>query len=135
VQDITPKNGGAFPWAGVDASKFEQEWSMKPVQLRGYLDHDREIKVLKYQNGEKGVEVVTPFYTHLDKEERPCAILVNRGWMPWDLKDFRYDRHNSVIKVQGILYRGDAKTKYSKPNSPVHSSYTSVYPEQIAIVS
>jgi cytochrome oxidase assembly protein ShyY1 len=61
--------------------------------------------------------------------------MVNRGWMPWDLKDFRQDRNNSSCVVQGILYRGDAKTKYSKPNQPLLSDYTSVYPEELALVS
>ena len=58
---------------------------MKPVILRGFLDHNKEIKIDKEHNGEKGVDVVTPFYTHLDKNEEPCAILVNRGFLPKDL--------------------------------------------------
>ena len=41
------------------------------------------------KNGEKGVDVVTPFYTHLSKSGQVQGVLVNRGWMPWDLKDFR----------------------------------------------
>jgi cytochrome oxidase assembly protein ShyY1 len=108
---------------------------MKPVTLKGVLDHDKEIKVLKWQNGEKGVEVITPFFTHLDKDEKPCAIMVNRGWMPWDLMDYKSDRNNSVTKVQGILYRGDAKTKYSKPNQVALTTFTSVYPEELATLS
>jgi cytochrome oxidase assembly protein ShyY1 len=94
--DITPKNGGAFPWTGQDTQKFEQEWSMKPVTVRGFLDHNKEIKVEKQMNGEKGVEVITPFFTHLDKNEEPCAILVNRGWLAWDLRNFRFDRENDT---------------------------------------
>ena len=66
---------------------------MKPVILKGFLDNDKEFKVVKYKDNEKGVELVTPFYTHLDKNDEPCGILVNRGWVPWDLKDFRYDRN------------------------------------------
>jgi len=85
-------------------------------------------------NGEKGVEVITPFYTHLDKEEKPCAILVNRGWVPWDLKDYKYDRKVNTSVVQGVLYRGDNKTKYSKPNQPALSHFLSVYPEELAVV-
>lgn len=81
---------------------------MKPVELRGYLDHSKETFVEKWKDGEKGVEIVTPFYTHLNGKEEPCAVLVNRGWMPWDLRDFRYDKAQSVTKVQGVLYRGDA---------------------------
>jgi hypothetical protein len=29
--DITPKNGGNYPFAGEDAHKAEQEWKWKPV--------------------------------------------------------------------------------------------------------
>lgn len=43
------------------------------------------------KNQEKGVEVIAPFYTHLDKNDKPCGVLVNRGWMPKDLKNTRYD--------------------------------------------
>jgi cytochrome oxidase assembly protein ShyY1 len=52
----------------------------------------------------------------LDKADKPCAILVNRGWVPWDLKDYRYDRKVNTSKVEGVLYRGDNKFKYGKPN-------------------
>jgi len=135
IVDITPKNGAGFPWGGQDANKFEQEWSMKPVVIRGYLDHNKEIKIEKKRNGERGVEVVTPFYTHLDKNDQPCGILINRGWLAWDLKNFRHDRLNEVTSVTGILYRGDASTKYSKPNQPLMHRYQTVKPEEIAVVN
>ena len=81
-----------MPWGSQDTAKFEKEWSMKPVKLHGFLDFNRDVQILKYKDGEKGVDVVTPFYTNLDKEEKACGILVNRGWIPWDLKNHRYDR-------------------------------------------
>ena len=64
---------------------------MKPVVLNGYIDIAQQIFINKSKDQEKGVEVIAPFYTHLDKNEKPCAILVNRGWMPKDLKNTRYD--------------------------------------------
>jgi len=42
---------------------------MKPVVLKGILDHSKEVKIEKWLNGERGFDVVTPFYTHLDKDE------------------------------------------------------------------
>lgn len=133
--DITPKNGGHMPWCAQDAHKFEKEWSMKPVKLTGFLDFNRDVHVLKYKDGEKGVDVITPFYTHLDKNEKTCGILVNRGWIPWDLKHHKYDRAVETSTVQGVLYRGDAKTKYSKRNAPVHDDYKAAYPEELAILT
>ena len=60
---------------------------MKPVAVKGIFDHTREVQVEKMRNGEKGVDVITPFYTHLDANGKEQAILVNRGWVPLDLKD------------------------------------------------
>jgi cytochrome oxidase assembly protein ShyY1 len=94
---------------------------MKPVTLSGYLDHQKELKIEKTLNGEKGFEVITPFYTHLDANNQPCAIFVNRGWIAKDLHKFRFDRNQEAARVRGVLYRGDAKTKYTEPNSPINN--------------
>ena len=77
----------------------------------------KEYQVEKVRNGEKGVEIICPFYTHLNEKDEECGILVNRGWVPEDL---RYQRlhYNSKYQgdITGILYRGDPKTKYSEKN-------------------
>ena len=61
--------------------------------------------------------------------------MVNRGWIPWDLKGYKYDRKNSVSVVNGVLYSGDNKTKYSKPNQPSLNAYKNVYPDELAAMS
>ena len=136
--DITPANKSAHVWSSdkADLDKFEQEWSMKPVSIKGVFDHNRETKVQKIRNGEKGVDIVTPFYTHLDGSGKEQAILVNRGWVPLDLKDQRLHYTSSVIgRISGILYRGDAKNKYSKDSSPQIMQFTSVQPSELALMS
>lgn len=65
-------------------------------------------------------------YTHLDKSGKPCGILVNRGWMPEDLKQMKLDSDANVTKVKGVLYRGDSKHLESKKNSPILGDYWSV---------
>jgi len=55
--------------------------------------------------------------------------------MAEDLKDFRFDRQQDLTNVQGVLYRGDAATKYSKPNIPIYRQYRSVVPKELAIVN
>lgn len=42
---------------------------MKPVLLKGYLDTSKQVFVEKEKDKEKGVEVIAPFYTHLDKND------------------------------------------------------------------
>jgi len=120
--DITPPNRGRFAWS--DSNKpvheFEAEWSMKPVQVRGAFDHTREVQVEKVRNGEIGVDIITPFYTHIDAQGKEQGILVNRGWVPHDLKNQRLHYNTQTMgTINGILYRGDAPTKYSRPTRPL----------------
>ena len=134
--DITPQNKGAFPWTGVDAKTFDAEWNMKPVKVKGVFDHKKEIQVDKAYRGEKGVEVITPFYTHLDKDGEPCAILVNRGWVPYDIRNNRlHFMNNNMGSIEGVLYRGDKETKYSFGNAPVNAYYKTVKPSDLAIMA
>ncbi len=91
---------------------------MKPVRVEGFFQHDKEIQVEKMYRGERGVQIVTPFYTHIGPNGKPAAILVNRGWVPHDYKHQRKHLASSSGTVTGVLYQGDAKTRKSKPNSP-----------------
>jgi cytochrome oxidase assembly protein ShyY1 len=87
----------------------------------------KETQVEKIKNGELGVEIITPFYTHINEKGEECAVLVNRGWVPHDFKDMKM-HHTGITsgEITGLLYRGDARTKYSKPNSPLTHQYHSV---------
>lgn len=114
---------------------FESEYSFKKVKVRGIFDHSKEIQVEKIRNGEKGVEIITPLYTHLNEKGEECGILVNRGWVPLDFKDLKMHYTAAASgEVVGLLYRGDAKTKYSKPNEPTIMRFTSVNPYDISLI-
>ena len=97
------------------------------------LDTSRDVQILRYKDGEKGVDVVSTLYTHLDGNDRPQSVLVNRGWMPWDMRTFNYDKTGSHTQVTGVLYRGDSRTKYSKPNVPMRNVYRAAYPEELVL--
>mmetsp|Transcript_1692 Transcript_1692/g.1138 ORF Transcript_1692/g.1138 Transcript_1692/m.1138 type:complete len:110 (+) Transcript_1692:234-563(+) len=108
---------------------------MKPVTIKGIFDHERELKVEKMYRGEKGCQIITPFYTHLDKNGKECGILVNRGWVPDDLRGYRMHYTDaSAAKITGVLYRGDNKTKYSIPNDPTNGYYYNVTPYDFAVI-
>lgn len=54
--------------------------------------------------------------------------------MPHDLK--MLNMHNKGVQsgeITGLLYRGENKTKYSKPNTPLHHEFTRVEPYDIAV--
>ena len=40
----------------------------------------------------------------------------------------------SMGAITGLLYRGDGKTKYSKPNNPTIGNYTSVQPYDLSLI-
>ena len=134
--DITPKNNGSFAWNKANDDDFENEYSFKKVKVRGIFDHSKEIQVAKMRNGEKGVEIITPFFTHLNEKGEECGILVNRGWVPEDLKDLKY-HYTGVTsgEVTGILYRGDTQYKYSRPNEPTINRYVHVNPYDISLIT
>ena len=69
------------------------------------------------QNGKPGFDVITPFETN-DKE----IVLVNRGWIPKELKEL--PEINSIqgsIKVTGLL-RKTYKANIFKPNNDIKSN-------------
>ena len=138
--DITPANKSQMIWTaddkGASLDKFEADYSMKPVSVKGIFDHTREVKVKKTRNGETGFDIVTPFYTHLDAKGKEQAILVNRGWIPADFKDMRMHYATSSIgSISGVLYRGDNQSKYSKPNTPSQHMMHTVRPDEIALLA
>ena len=109
---------------------------MKPVKVKGIFDHEKEVKVQKSQNGEKGVQIITPFYTHLDASGEAAGIMVNRGWLPKDLVETRQHYMNkSTGSIEGVLYRGDKLTKYTGTNSPGSNIYKIVKPDDLALMA
>lgn len=135
--DITPLNRGGFPWSkpGTNIDNFESDFSFKKVKVSGFFDHNNEIQVERIKGNEKGVDIVTPFFTHLNEKGEPCGILVNRGWVPVDLKDLKMHYTSGATgEIQGLLYRGDAQTKYSLANEPTIMRFTNVNPSDIALI-
>ena len=135
--DITPQNKGNFIWSKAqDIDQFESDYSFKKVKVRGVFDHNKEIQVEKLRNGEKGVEIITPFYTHLNQKGEEVGILVNRGWVPEDLRNLK-NHYTGVTsgEITGVLYRGDNQTKYSLPNEPTIDRYHYVNPHDVSLIS
>lgn len=136
--DITPSPvDRKFAWSKAsNLDQFEQDWSMKIVKVRGIFDHTSEIAVEKNLNGEKGFDVITPFYTHLNEKGDECGLLVNRGWVPKDLYSTK-NHYTGIVsgEITGLLYRGDNETKYSKPNEPTLHRYTTVRPRDFALIT
>ena len=80
--------------------------------------------------------MITPFYTHLNDKGEECGILINRGLVPLDFKDLKMHYTGTVTgEVVGVLYRGDAKTKYSLANEPTIERYHTVNPYDFSLIT
>ena len=108
---------------------------MKPVTVKGFFDHSKEYQVEKEYRNEKGYDVITPFYTHLDSNDKPAAIFVNRGWLPKDLALARLHYLADKNEISGYLYRGDVEHKYAKPNNPTVDDWHTTRLKDFALVS
>lgn len=104
------------------------------MKLSGYFDHENEYKVETFYRGEKGVQIITPFYTHM-VDGKPQAIFVNRGWVPYDLKASRLHYCALNQTIEGVLYTGMAETKYSEPNNPVINEFKNCRLNDFTLVS
>lgn len=51
IPDVTPHNGEKLPWAQLSDDRFDSDWSMRPVALKGYFDHHGSVNVEKVING------------------------------------------------------------------------------------
>jgi len=73
----------------LDSEEFKQIWLYRPVKIEGVFDHEKEEFVQRTRGGEKGVEIITPFYTNVTNEGELEGLMVHRGWIKEDLKDLK----------------------------------------------
>lgn len=132
--DLTPKDG-KFAFNGMTPEQIEDEYGFKRVKVKGILDKEHEIKVQCYHNGERGYYIINPLYTHVNEKKEPCGIMVNRGFLPYDLSRFREQMLvNTDGYFEGILYCGDKKTKYDfVPNTPIVDDWHKADPKQMSL--
>jgi hypothetical protein len=132
--DITPENG-KFVFSGKSPEQIEDEFGFRRVKVKGILDLENNTYVETTNRGEKGYNVITPLYTHVNEKKEPCGLLVNRGFLP---KDFLETREHFLVESQGyfegIIYTGDHVTKYDDTlNVPYQSIWTKVIPNQLSL--
>ena len=93
---------GSLPLLSIDLDVLDlEEFVFQLVAARGIYDHTQQIILhgQKYQ-GQTGVNIVTPMV--LSGSDR--AVLVNRGWIPYDLAlsaDLSQFDENGMVVVSG----------------------------------
>ena len=132
--------------------EFDVYHRFKPYYILGQLDVTKEILIpKKNEQGADGYIVINPLYCYeggkvsmksvLNKTDpinvERSAIIVNRGWIPANLKDKRM-RPNDVnsrklIKLSGVFRAGKDIHDYKVPNNPDNNEWHNIALEDIGI--
>jgi cytochrome oxidase assembly protein ShyY1 len=103
--------------------KMNEEYEFTPVELIGNFDKDKKLFILKTKDGEPGYHIVSPFYCYQDEEGKDKALLVDRGWIPYNypLEKLNLSNQNEKISIRGVIYRGDKMNEYTKKGDDASS--------------
>lgn len=148
--NITPWESIWLSWYRMPKDDYEANIHFKPYYVIGQMDHSKEILIPKTQNGEEGFIILNPLYCYdggkvsfksmseggeAVKVSR-SAIIVNRGWIPYNLKDRRsrpWDTNdNQLVKVRGTWRKGKNVHDYKIANNPDNNEWHNLCPEDIA---
>jgi cytochrome oxidase assembly protein ShyY1 len=136
--------------------EFDVQHRFKPYYMIGQIDHSKEILIPKVRiiDGQKihGYDVINPIYTYENgkismkktfaEEECPAtveraAIIVNRGWVPAQLKDKRsrpYEMNTRKLqKIRGVWRKGKNLHQYKYPNNPDNNEWHNMQLEDIGL--
>ena len=137
----------------------EEEYNVyhrfKPYYVVGQIDYTKEVLIpkKKYINGRAydGYIVVNPIYCYeggklsfknaFNKEDpvviQRAALIMNRGWVPAELKDKRSRPQEintrKLVKVKGVFRRGKDIHDYKVPNNPNNNDWHNLALEDIGI--
>ena len=135
--------------------EFNVYHRFKPYFLIGQIDYSKEVLIPSTRNQGgvelKGYDVINPIYCYeggklsfkdaFAKKDpvsvERAAIIINRGWIPEELKDKR-SRPNEIntrklSKVRGVWRKGKNIHDYKTPNNPENNEWHNIALEDIGI--
>lgn len=156
TQNITPWKQLYFTWWRMPDEEFNVYHRFKPYFIIGQLDTSKEVLIpaVRYDeqgNAHHGFNVVNPVYCYeggrLSFEKtfanqdpvsiERAAIIVNRGWIPAELKDKRSRPHETnsrkLVKLRGVWRKGKNVHDYKVPNNPNNNEWYNMALEDIGI--
>ena len=112
-----------LPWSNMEVKEFNEKYAYKPMTLYGQFDHTLEVKVARVKEGkiyflpfqgEAGFQIITPFYCYTNENGESCPLLVDRGWIHFDIgKETRHrSSHVGPCMIRGLLFKGNSDNKY-----------------------
>ena len=109
----------APPGEGADLGAFE----FQRVRITGTFRHDRELYLIgRALDGAPGLHILTP----LDPGDGSTAVLVDRGWVPFEGRDPAVRPQGQVtgtVTVNGIVRLQKGKGWFVPDNDPVKNAW------------
>ena len=102
--------------------EFEKQWIYRPVRVRGVLDNQEEVLIQRPNNGEKGLQVVTPLYTG-EKDGNLKGLFIDRGWLAQDLSNLKAHHDGNgrdPVYIEGVVIYGEGKSFTGKNNDEIN---------------
>jgi hypothetical protein len=155
IQNVTPWKQLYFTWWRMPEEEYNVYHRFKPYFILGQLDYTKEILIPKDKvvGGQKvsGYDVINPLYCYeggrlsfqkaFEKKDpitvERAGIVVNRGWIPAELKD-KKSRPNEInsrrlVKIKGVFRKGKNIHDYKVPNNPDNNDWHNLALEDIGI--
>jgi surfeit locus 1 family protein len=105
------------------------------VSVKGRFNHDNEFHLVNRSlNGNPGVHIITP----LIRESGRQALLVNRGWVPFDKKSPSQRETGQVtglVTVEGIVRLVKGPGRFTPENEPKKNFWFFIDPPSMARVA
>lgn len=99
---------GPFPWRNDNLD----EWEYRPVTAKGKFDHTKQMLILRKYASMNGYRVITPMTL-----QDGSTIIVNRGWVPLNLKsESKLWTGSDEVEVTGVLRKSEDPGKYIPEN-------------------
>ncbi len=155
ITNMTPWKQMYYTWYRMPDQEFDAFHRFKPYFILGQLDYSKEVLIPKQKTigGVKvdGFDVINPLYCYeggrlsfkqaFSKEDsvsiERSALIVNRGWIPYELKDRRSRPHEEntrkLVKMTGVFRKGKDIHDYKKPNNPENNDWHNLALEDIGI--
>jgi cytochrome oxidase assembly protein ShyY1 len=117
--------------------EFTDNWEYRPVELTGFFDYSKEILVNRTKDSEPGYLLITPFYICKEYSKESDVVFVDRGWVSsdWPIQQTKQSKSkdlNKIIKIKGIIYKGDKKNRFSNMNHNENNKFFLLDPKDFS---
>ena len=145
IRNCTPWKQMYFTWWRMPDQEYNVYHRFKPYYVVGQIDYTKEVLIPRTRHVDgvtmEGYDVINPLYCYeggkisfrraFAKEDpvsvERAALIINRGWIPKELKDKR-SRPNEInsrrlVRYDGVFMKGKNIHDYKVPNNPDNNEW------------